>query len=224
MTDGLTFLHSRKFGYLALTLAVLALEIVFAWRISLVYGELLQGQASAWEIWVLKGTIFLAVAVFGFVLATHRHYGVAAIHERVKRGKWSGALGVFMAVVVIVAHDWGAAIYTIFGQQNRAPTPGLLAVTVGMCGLVLVPFLVGRMAQVMAESLHEEEDEHFERQKRKVEQRQQLTALKQGPREPTRITPTATRRSPWQQRRTAAQAQEEAGQDPLAPAQPVASS
>src|SRR5579885_3552751 len=99
--ETLTGLHSRKFGYLALTLAVLALEVVFAWRISLVYGEILQGQASAWEIWVLKTTIFLAVGVFGFVLATHRHYGVAAIEERVKKGKWGGKLGVLTAVVVI---------------------------------------------------------------------------------------------------------------------------
>ncbi len=196
MTDGLTVLHSRKFGYLALTLAVLALEVVFAWRISLVYGEILQGQASGWEIWVLKATIFLAVAVFGFVLATHRHYGVAAIRERVKQGKRAGAFGVFMAVVVIVAHDWGAAIYTVFGK-NQAATPGVIAVTVGMCGLVLVPFLVGRMALVMAESLQEEEEQTFERQKRKEEQRQQLAALRQKSREPMRAVPSSARRSLW---------------------------
>ncbi len=222
MTDGLTFLHSRKFGYLALTLAVLALEVVFAWRISLVYGEILQGQASAWEVWVLKATIFLAVAVFGFVLATHRHYGVAAIYERVKKGKWSGAFGVFMAVVVIVAHDWGAAIYTVFGK-NQTPTPGLIAVTVGMCGLVLVPFLVGRMAQVMAESLREEEDEHFERVKRKVEQRQELAALRQGGTRTLRAVPSAGRRSLWQHRGAAAQAGG-GDADPLAQSQPSASS
>ena len=195
--ETLTGLHSRKFGYLALTLAVLALEVVFAWRISLVYGEILQGQASGWEIWVLKATIFLAVAVFGFVLATHRHYGVATIYERVKKGKRMGAFGVFMAVVVIVAHDWGAAIYTVFGK-NQAPTPGLVMVTIGMCGLVLVPFLVGRMALVMAESLQEEEDEGFERKKRKEEQRQQLAALRRGPREPIRAVSSAGRRSLWQ--------------------------
>src|SRR5215469_8196570 len=153
----LTFIHSRKFGYVTLTLAVLALEVVFAWRISLVYGEILQGQGSGLEVAVLKWAVFLAVAVFGFVLATHRHYGVAAIRERVKSGAWSGALGVFVAVVVIVAHDWGAAIYTVFGK-GQAPTPGLVAVTVGMCGLVLVPFLIGRMALTMAESLREEEE------------------------------------------------------------------
>jgi hypothetical protein len=195
--ETLTGLHSRKFGYLALTLAVLALEVVFAWRISLVYGEILQGQASGWEIWVLKATIFLAVAVFGFVLATHRHYGVAAIRERAKYGVRRSTFGVLMAVVVIVAHDWGAAIYTVFGK-NQAPTPGLVMVTIGMCGLVLVPFLVGRMALVMAESLREEEDEGFERKKRKEEQRQQLAALRQRPREPMRTVPPAGRRSFWQ--------------------------
>jgi hypothetical protein len=194
--ETLTGLHSRKFGYLALTLAVLALEIVFAWRISLVYGEILQGQADSWEIWVLKVTIFLAVAVFGFVLATHRHYGVAAIEERVKKGKRWGTSGVLMAVVVIVAHDWGAAIYTVFGK-NQAPTPGLVMVTIGMCGLVLVPFLVGRMALVMAESLREEEEQTFERAKRKEEQRQQLAALRQRPRESLRAVPSSARRSLW---------------------------
>ncbi len=216
----MTIVHSRKFGYVALTLAVLALEVVFAWRISLVYGELLQGQASVWEIWVLKGTIFLAVAVFGFVLATHRHYGVAAIEERVKHGKWGGKAGVVVAVLVVVAHDWGAAIYSVFGH-NRAPNVGLVAVTMGMCGLVLVPFLIGRMAQVLAESLREEEDEHFARAKRKVEQRQALAALKRGPAEPGRALPAAPRRSLWSR-----QAGQAAGgePDPLGGRQPVASS
>jgi signal transduction histidine kinase len=213
-----TFLHSRKFGYWAFTLAVLALEFVFAWRISLVYGEILQGQASAWEIWVLKWTIFLAVAVFGFVLATHRHYGVAAIEERVKKGKWGGKLGVFTAVVVIVAHDWGAAIYSVFGH-NRAPNLGLVAITIGMCGLVLVPFAVGRMALTMAESLDEEEDEGFARKKRKVEQRQELAALRQGRREPVRAVPPANRRSLWQR----GGSQTGGGSDPLAQKQPASS-
>src|ERR1051326_4451952 len=55
MTDGLTVLLSRKFGYVPLTLAVLALEVVFAWRVSLVYGEILHGQGADWEVNVLKG-------------------------------------------------------------------------------------------------------------------------------------------------------------------------
>jgi hypothetical protein len=214
----LTFIHSRKFGYVALTLAVLALEVVFAWRISLVYGELLQGQGSPQEVAVLKWAVFLAVAVFGFVLATHRHYGVAAIRERVKQGAWSGALGVFVAVVVIVAHDWGAAIYTVFGK-GQAPTPGLVAVTVGMCGLVLVPFLIGRMALAMAESLQGEEQEAFERQKRQVEQQQQLAALRQGTREPRRqVAPPQQRASLWQRRAAAQAVGGEA--DPLEASQP----
>ncbi len=219
MTDGLTFLHSRKFGYVALTLAVLALEVVFAWRISLVYGEILQGQGAAWEIGVLKGTIFLAVAVFGFVLATHRHYGVAAIRERVKRGAWSGAFGVFMAMVVIVAHDWGAAIYTVFGK-GQVPTPGLIAVTVGMCGLVLVPFLIGRMALAMAESLQEEEEDTFERKKRKVEQRQALATLRQGRSTTRQIGPAERSRSLWQRRAQAVEGEA----DPLDRRQPATSS
>jgi hypothetical protein len=219
MIDTLTFLHSRKFGYVALTLAVLALEIVFAWRISLVYGEILQGQGAAWEIGVLKGTIFLAVAVFGFVLATHRHYGVAAIRERVKRGAWRGALGVFMAMMVIVAHDWGAAIYTVFGK-NQAPTPGLIAVTVGMCGLVLVPFLIGRMALAMAESLQEEEEDSFERQKRKVVQRQELASLRQKRNESRRIGSAERSRSLWQRRAQAGEGEA----DPLDRRRPVSSS
>lgn len=221
MTDGLTFLHSRKFGYVALTLAVLALEVVFAWRISLVYGEILQGQGAAWEIWVLKATIFLAVAIFGFVLATHRHYGVAAIREQVKRGAWSGALGVFMAMAVIVAHDWGAAIYTVFGK-GQEPTPGLIAVTVGMCGLVLVPFLIGRMALAMAESLRQEDEDSFERKKRRVEQRQELAALQQGRSVPRRIVPGERSQSLWQR---GAHARAAGGEgDPLDRRQPVSSS
>ncbi len=219
----LTFIHSRKFGYVALTLAVLALEVVFAWRISLVYGELLQGQGTPTEVAVLKWAVFLAVAVFGFVLATHRHYGVAAIRERVKQGARAGALGVFVAVLVIVAHDWGAAIYTVFGK-GQAPNPGLVMVTVGMCGLVLVPFLIGRMAQAMAESLQDEQEEGFQRQKRKVEQQQQLAALRQGTgsRTARRLEAVERRASLWQRR---APAQAEGGEvDPLEQGQPVASS
>jgi hypothetical protein len=220
----LTFIHSRKFGYVALTLAVLALEVVFAWRISLVYGEILQGQGTPTEVAVLKWAVFLAVAVFGFVLATHRHYGVAAIRERVKQGARAGALGVFVAVLVIVAHDWGAAIYTVFGK-GQAPTPGLVAVTVGMCGLVLVPFLIGRMALAMAESLQDEQEAIFEREKRRVEQRQELAALRQRPREQRHAIPAAPRRSLWQ-RGAAVQTQAASGgeADPFAERQPVASS
>ncbi len=217
----LTFIHSRRFGYVALTLAVLALEVVFAWRISLVYGELLQGQATPREVAVLKWAVFLAVAVFGFVLATHRHYGVAAIRERMQEGAWSGALGVFVAVLVIIAHDWGAAIYTVFGK-GQAPNPGLVMVTIGMCGLVLVPFLIGRMALALAESLQDEQDERFERQKRQVEQEQQLAALRQGVKEPRRQVALPERRQSLWQRRAATQA-EEGEPVPLAERQPVSS-
>ena len=168
-----------------------------------------------------RGTIFLAVAVFGFVLATHRHYGVEAIRERVKRGARSGALGVFMAMVVIVVHDWGAAIYTVFGK-NQAPNLGLIMVTVGMCGLVLVPFLIGRMAQAMAESLREEEEDTFARKKRKVEQRQELAALRHGRNGTLRAVSPAGRRSLWQR---GALPQSSGGEeDPLDRRQPVVSS
>ncbi len=178
MMNKLTFLHSRKFGYMAFTLAVLGLEIFFAWRVSIVYGELMAGQASATEIKVLKIMVFAAVAVFGFVLATHRHYGVATIRERIKKGANWSAFGVFMAVVVMIAHDWGAAIYSAL--NGRTLSFGLLAITIGMCGLALVPYLVGQMARVMGESLSAEERERYEREEQKAEHEQRMAALQQG--------------------------------------------
>lgn len=143
------FLSSRKVGSLALALAVLAVEVVFAWLSSRVYTVFLRADVDGWELEVFQGVIFLTLAVFGFVLATHRHYGVAAIRERGRAGARSGVVGIFLAAGVIIAHDWGAVIYTVLGT-GRGATPVLVLVTVGMCGLALVPFLIGRMRLVLA--------------------------------------------------------------------------
>jgi hypothetical protein len=123
--------------------------------------------------------------------------------------------------VVIVVHDWGAAVYTVFGK-NQAPNLALVMVTVGMCGLVLVPFLIGRMAQAMAESLGEEEEDLFARKKRKVERRQELAALRQKRNGTIRMVPPTGRRSLWQR---GTQTQTAGGEgDPLDRRLPVSSS
>jgi hypothetical protein len=146
----ITFLSSRKSGAVLLTLGILVVEGAFAWLCSRAYGALLSRYMGMWEVQqVLQWVVFLALTVFGFVLAAHRQYGVAAMWERARASGRSEARGVFL-VALVVAHDWGAALYTVFGM-GQGPTLPLVLVMVGMCGLALMPFLLGPLLLALAE-------------------------------------------------------------------------
>ncbi len=183
------FIHSRKTGYVLLVLGVLGLELVLAWRVALVYAAILTPIVSSLEVGVLQGIAFFSVAIFGFTLATHRRYGVQAVKKRAaeqarERGKepswWNASvIGAFLAVIVVVLHDWGGTLYSLFGQGQQ-DNVGVFAVSVGMCGLALIPFLVSGITQALAESLSQEEGEHFERKKLRLRQKHELQRWKRA--------------------------------------------
>jgi len=156
----LSFIHSRRVAHDLMVLAVLAMEAFFAWRASLMYVFILSGRVNAIELEVIRWLVFLAVGVFGFALATHRHAGLAAIKEHEAKG--GQALGIWGAVIVVVAHDLAATIYTVGTPDSF----GAYVAIVGMCALVFLPFLVGLMSHAIAAGI---ERENKERNRRKIE-------------------------------------------------------
>jgi hypothetical protein len=148
----LSFIHSKRVAHDLMVLAVLAMEVFFAWRASLMYQFLLTGRVNALELDIIRWLVFAAVGVFGFALATHRHAGVDAIRQRKPGANWRQLSGVFLAVLVVVAHDLAATIYTV-GSIDSA---GAWVAVVGMCALVFLPFLVGYMSHAIAAGITEE--------------------------------------------------------------------
>lgn len=177
----INLLHSRKTGYVLLVLAVLALEIFLGWRASIMYASILAGQIGLVELNVIKWLVFFAIAVFGFTLSVHRHYGAEAIVDHLKkRGKQAnGWAGIGTAMFIVILHDLSATIYTVFGN-GRAPTFPLIAASIGMCCLCLVPFLMSRMMRALHEGVAGERQDRHEEKKAKLIQKQELQELRTG--------------------------------------------
>jgi hypothetical protein len=148
----LSFLHSKRVGHDLLVLAVLMLEVFFAWRSSLMYVFILASRVNPVELEVVRWLVFVAVGVFGFALAVHRHAGVQAIRNLKREGNGLALAGIFGAVVVVVGHDLASVIYTV-GQVD---TIGAGVAVVGMCCLTLLPFLCGYMSHAIAAGITEE--------------------------------------------------------------------
>jgi hypothetical protein len=152
-------IHSRRTAYTLMVLSVLALEAFFGWRASLMYETVLRGEVGPVELQFVKWLVLVAITVFGFVLSTHRQFGIEAIYDRLaarKRGdpqeETNKAINfIRAAVVVVVIHDLAGTLYTIF-QPGHPVTFGPIAMAVGACALVFIPFLVGHMALALAES------------------------------------------------------------------------
>lgn len=134
--------YSRALVSLLATLTALAVEGAFSWLCSQAYVTVLHPYEGRWELEVFQWLVFFALTSLGFVLTVHRRYGVAAIHVRAKTGARSGVVGVFVAAGIVVAHDWGGVMYTIWGT-GREPTSLTVTGTVGLCALALLPFLIG---------------------------------------------------------------------------------
>ncbi|HLW01877.1 MAG TPA: hypothetical protein VKT82_24700 [Ktedonobacterales bacterium] len=177
----MNFLHSRKTGYFLLVIAVLALEIFLGWRASIMYAAILAGQIGLLELNVIKWLVFFAVAVFGFTLSVHRHYGAEAIVDHMlTRGKQvNGWAGIGTAMGIIVLHDLAATIYTVFGN-GKAPTFPLIAATLGMCALCFVPFLMSRMMRALHDGVEAEQEAGHQRKMQQVQRNQQLAALRKS--------------------------------------------
>lgn len=171
----LSFIHSRRVAHDLMVLAVLAMEVFFAWRASLMYVFILTGRVSAYELDVVRWLVFLAVGVFGFALATHRHAGVEAIRKRKMSGNGWALMGIFLAAGVVILHDVAATIYTV----GAVDTFGAWVAVVGMCFLVFLPFLVGYMSHAIAAGIEEERALWAQRKIARWKQTAELRAAKQ---------------------------------------------
>lgn len=100
--DLFTNLHTRKAAYKLLTGGIFLLEAVFAYRVTVMYGALLEAfgvsQATLpipmtdWTLpvggivlFLIQAALFLAVLALGFAYATHRQYAIEALIRRINR-------------------------------------------------------------------------------------------------------------------------------------------
>ncbi len=180
-------IHSRRTAYKLMVLSVLALEAFFGWRASLMYESVLKDEVGPVELQVIKWLVFVAIWVFGFVLSTHRQFGIEAIYDRVAARGLAQAdqdaetnrsvRYIKLAVLVVVVHDLAGTLYTIF-QPGHPVTFGPVAMAVGACALVFIPFLVGHMALALAESGPREMQEDVQQTILKYQHKLHLSALK----------------------------------------------
>jgi hypothetical protein len=183
----LSFIHSRRVAHDLMVLAVLAMEIFFAWRASLMYVFILTGRVNAYELEVVRWLVFLAVGVFGFALATHRHAGVDAIRSRKANAGWSSLAGLFLAAGIVILHDVAATIYTVGSIDSFAS----VVAVVGMCFLVFLPFLVGYMSHSIAAGIEEENAQHAHKKIARWQQKAELRYWKKHYRR-TEFVPAST--------------------------------
>ncbi len=180
-------IHSRRMAYKLMVLSVLALEAFFGWRTSLMYENVLKDAVGPVELQVIKWLVFVAICVFGFVLSTHRQFGIEAIYDRVaarglaqadQNAETSRAVRyIKLAVVVVVVHDLAGALSTIF-QPGHPVTFGPVAMAIGACALVFLPFLVGHMALALAETGPSERRVEIQQTIQQYQHKLQLWALK----------------------------------------------
>ncbi|HLW03550.1 MAG TPA: hypothetical protein VKT82_33195 [Ktedonobacterales bacterium] len=180
-------IHSRRTAYKLMVLSVLALEAFFGWRASLMYESVLKNEVGPIELQVIKWLVFVAIWVFGFVLSTHRQFGIEAIYDRVAARGLAQAdqdtetnravRYIKLAVLVVVVHDLAGTLYTIF-QPGHPVTFGPVAMAVGACALVFIPFLVGHMALALAESGPREMQEDVQQTILTYQHKLHLSALK----------------------------------------------
>ncbi|GEM_PF-7060249 len=176
-------LHTRAWAYGALTLSVLGLEAFLGWRAEEMYAALLGSFASPVELLIVRLVIGVSVAIFGFVLATHRQYGLEAQLERIKEkeGKLDGfdarklrkraRRNLFLAMTFVIVHDVAGAIYLILASQagltlatlegNAVLAIQLSMAALGMTAMVFLPFLIGHFTLALAESLPAEQAQQY---------------------------------------------------------------
>ncbi len=166
------WLHTKSATYKLITFAVFGLECIFGWRTGAMYqAALSEVIANSWEVWGLTVLFSVAVAVFGFALATHRQYGMEAISKRLqqlqlpdtsfpKHAIASERWLLRLAMVFFIIQDIAGVIYSFFGH-GATPTFPLIAATVSMSGFTIVPFFTGHMTLALAESLPAEKRDQF---------------------------------------------------------------
>jgi hypothetical protein len=130
-----------------------------------------QVVANPWEVWGLTILLSMAVALFGFALATHRQYGLEAIKNRLQKQMPpnttlpEGAIAgdrwmIRLAMAFFIFQDIAGVIYSFFGH-GEAPSFPLVVATISIGGFTIVPFFTGHMTLALAESLPQERKDQF---------------------------------------------------------------
>lgn len=150
--DVLDMLHTKKFKYYGLILALLAIEAFFAFRAATVYYDVLHARMPASEMAIVCVIIFVAVFLCGYMVATHG-----------KLTFWSGCTMAF-----VIVHDWAGTIWMNYSTPATATTnatittpddPLKVILTIGMCVLGLLPFIMGAWAEELRPELEAEQEE-----------------------------------------------------------------
>jgi len=113
-------IHSAAWGYFGLSVVVMGIEVLFAWRAVLAWQYfLLQAHAGATVIQVFNITIFITVAILGFVVSTHwtgmltRTAKMFGNKQKAPWLAWAGAIVVVFPIILFVAANDAAGILLI---------------------------------------------------------------------------------------------------------------
>lgn len=146
LLDLLDVIHTKKFKYYGLILALLAIEAFFAFRAATVYYDVLHTRMPEIEMGVVCVIVFVAVFLCGYMVATHG-------------GKWS--LGRVATMAFVLLHDWAGTAWMNYAFVTSAewhdPLRGFL--TIGMAVLGLLPFVMGAWAEQLRPELEAEQEE-----------------------------------------------------------------
>jgi len=197
-TNMIARLHSRRSGYFLLGLAILFIEVFFGYRSAVMYGAAFAQYLGFWELLSCQVVVGMGVAIGGYVLSTHRQFGVEAIAERL-RGKheykadvdhkiWWSEVGIMAAVVVVVLHEFAGVIYTLFGKGQPA-TLVTIVVTIGMCAFALLPFFLGHMQLALAESINAENAAEYDNKINKLDKQVRIQAAEEIAKRSSNLSP-----------------------------------
>jgi hypothetical protein len=179
--DVLDIVHTKRFRFYGLILALLAIEAFFAFRAAVVYYDVLSVHVPSFELVIVCIIVFVAIFLCGYMVATHD-------------GKFTKSS--FLTAALVVFHDWAGTIYMNYSvsvQSVKVMTPVItngwelfqalfgaveplkLILTIGMCALGLLPFVMGQWAEelrpLMAKELDEEINEFTNSATRKIKRR-----------------------------------------------------
>lgn len=152
LLDLLDIVHTKKFKYYGLILALLCIETFFAFRSSTVYYEVLGPHLSSAESFIVAAVMFGFIGIGGLTVAT---YGKLKDDQ----GKFKG--GPITVMLFVIAHDWAGTIYMNYvgSTEDVRSDPLKAMLTAGMCVLSILPFIMGYWTEELRPELEVEMEE-----------------------------------------------------------------
>lgn len=153
--DLLDVIHTKKFKYYGLILALLAIEAFFAFRAASVYYDVLSVHIPGVELIFVVGIVFVAIFLCGYMVVTHE--------GSFNWQRW-------LTAIVVVVHDCAGTVWmnyaaTMLPQQApqiQQDDTLKLVLTIGMCALSVLPFVMGKWAEELRPQMAVEMDEEVE--------------------------------------------------------------